>query len=190
MSWPVDPHCPFCCHKLGVLCPHVLSLTRGGAKILIPIVPTEERRDQQPGRVHWRIKCYPWAPRMPWCAVVGHLCCGPVGTVYEVRLGPGSEPLACGQGSISSTPGCSRKTCATQDYVWNVIWSKPVLTQTFLQLGISRVYCIEDCTAVTVLPGDNKLAFQFIHRYLVTLANGNQPPKTWPLLNKLTKPHS
>lgn len=190
MAWLVDPHCPFCCHKLGVLCLHVLSLTRGGAKILIPIVPTEERRDHQPGCVHWRIKCSQWAPRMPWRAVVGHCGWGPVGTVYEMRLGSGSEPLARGQVGISSTLGCSRKTCATQDYVWNVIWSKPVLIQTFLQLGISRVYCIEDCTAVTVLLGDNKLAFQFIRQYLATLANGTQPPKTWPLLNKLTNPHS
>lgn len=38
-------------------------------------------------------------------------------------------------------------------------------------------YCIEGCTALTVLLGVNTLAFQFIHQYLVTMATVNQSPK-------------
>lgn len=41
----------------------------------------------------------------------------------------------------------------------------------------SRAYCIEGWTAVIVLQGDNKLALQFIHQYLVILANVNPSPE-------------
>lgn len=63
--------------------------------------------------------------------------------------------------SISSPPQASpEETCATQDYVWNVIWRKPELIQTFLQLEFQGPTILKAVLQLYLfLLEDNKLDF-------------------------------